>query len=495
MIFPAGLSTWENMIEISATELWGKCLAVIRDNINLQSYRTWFEPIRPLKLDQKILTIQVPSQFFYEWIEEHYVTLLRRTIRHFLGPDGKLEYSVIMDNSTPVAEDSGSEPVSVHMPTTAKEYRVSNPPVNLPVQGKTIPNPFVIPGLKKVSISPQLNDFYTFENFMEGECNRLARTAGMAVATRPGQTAFNPLLIYGGVGLGKTHLAQAIGNEVKRNHPNKVVLYVSSEKFTNQFVDSIKNNSVSDFVSFYQLIDVLIVDDVQFFAGKERTQDIFFHVFNHLHQSDRQLILTSDCPPNELKGMEERLLSRFKWGLSADLQVPDLETRIAILRHKMYTEGIDIPPDVVEYIAYNITGNIRELEGALISILAQSSFIRKEIDLDLAQGIVRNFVRNANREMSIDSIQKIVSDFFKLSSEKLKEKTRKRDIVQARQIAMYFSKQYTKSSLKTIGLHFGGRDHSTVIHALNTVDDLMATDREFKKHVDDIRKRIQMATN
>jgi chromosomal replication initiator protein len=476
---------------LTHTDVWNKCLQVIRDNINIQSFRTWFEPIKPLRLEAGILTIQVPSQFFYEWIEEHYISLLRRTLRHFLGPDAKLEYSVIMENG---GEDG--DKLSVNMPTHIGEYKVKNPPVNMPLTGsKTIPNPFVIPGLKKVSINPQLNSYYTFESFIEGECNRLARTAGLAVATRPGQTAFNPLLVYGGVGLGKTHLAQAIGNEVKKNHPNKVVLYVSSEKFTNQFVDSIKNNSVSDFISFYQLVDVLIVDDIQFFAGKERTQDIFFHVFNHLHQTDRQLILTSDCPPSDLKGMEERLLSRFKWGLSADLQSPDFETRIAILQNKMYLEGINIPNDVTEYIAHNISSNVRELEGALISLLAQSSFNRKEIDIDLAQAIVKNFVKNASREISIDSIQKIVSDYFRLPVEKLKEKTRKREIVQARQISMFFAKQYTKSSLKTIGLHFGGRDHSTVIHALHTVDDLISTDKEFRRYVDDIRKKIQITSN
>jgi chromosomal replication initiator protein len=476
---------------LTHTDVWNKCLQVIRDNINIQSFRTWFEPIKPLRLEAGILTIQVPSQFFYEWIEEHYISLLRRTLRHFLGPDAKLEYSVIMENG---GEDG--DKLSVNMPTQIGEYKVKNPPVNMPLTGsKTIPNPFVIPGLKKVSINPQLNSYYTFESFIEGECNRLARTAGLAVATRPGQTAFNPLLVYGGVGLGKTHLAQAIGNEVKKNHPNKVVLYVSSEKFTNQFVDSIKNNSVSDFISFYQLVDVLIVDDIQFFAGKERTQDIFFHVFNHLHQTDRQLILTSDCPPSDLKGMEERLLSRFKWGLSADLQSPDFETRIAILQNKMYLEGINIPNDVTEYIAHNISSNVRELEGALISLLAQSSFNRKEIDIDLAQTIVKNFVKNASREISIDSIQKIVSDYFRLPVEKLKEKTRKREIVQARQISMFFAKQYTKSSLKTIGLHFGGRDHSTVIHALHTVDDLISTDKEFRRYVDDIRKKIQITSN
>jgi chromosomal replication initiator protein len=474
---------------MDAAQLWGKCLEVIQDNINTQSFRTWFEPIRPLRLEGNTLTIQVPSQFFYEWIEEHYVSLLRRTIRHFMGPEAKLEYSVIIENG------EGGRESSINIPTLSHEHSTKNPPVNLPLNNpKAIPNPFVIPGLKKVSIDPQLNPYYTFDSFIEGESNRLSRTAGLAVAKNPGQTAYNPLLIYGGVGLGKTHLAQAIGNEVKRHHPNKVVLYVSSERLMNQFIDSVKNNSVSDFLSFYQLVDVLIVDDIQFFGGKDRTQDIFFHVFNHLHQNGKQIILTSDTPPNELKSIDERLLSRFKWGLTADLQVPDQETRIAILKNKMYLEGIEIPDEVVEYIAYNITSNIRELEGAMISILAQSSFNRRDIDMELARQIVKNFVRNASREISIDNIQKIVSEYFHLPVEKLKEKTRKREIVQARQISMYFAKNFTKSSLKTIGLHFGGRDHSTVIHALNTVSDLMSTDKKFLQYVEDIRKKIQMCT-
>jgi chromosomal replication initiator protein len=467
--------------------VWSKCLNVIKDNVNTQSYKTWFEPIRPVKLENSTLTIQVPSQFFYEWLEEHYVSLLRRTIRHFLGPEAKLEYSVIIENS-----QDGLSQLAVNIPTASNEFVTKNPPVNLPLSSsKAVPNPFVIPGLKKISIDPQLNPHYTFDTFIEGESNRLARTAGIAVATRPGKTAYNPLLIYGRFGLGKTHLAQAIGNEVKKNFPNKVVLYIQSEKFTNQFVDSIKNNNTTDFINFYQLIDVLIVDDIQFLSGKERTQDIFFHVFNHLHQADKQLILTSDMPPNELKGIEERLLNRFKWGLAADIQPPDLETRIAILKNKIYQEGIEISEEVIRFIADNIQNSIRELEGAMISLIAQSSFNRREINIELARQVIKGFINSSAREISIDSLLKIVSDYFQLPVEKLKDKTRKREVVQARQICMYFAKNFTKASLKTIGMHFGGRDHSTVIHALHTVKDLMYADREFRKDVEEIQKKIK----
>jgi chromosomal replication initiator protein len=358
---------------------------------------------------------------------------------------------------------------------------------------KDIKNPFVIPGLKKLQVDPQLNANYTFENFVEGDCNRLGRSAGYAVAAKPGGTSFNPLMIYGGVGLGKTHLAQAIGNEIKRSMPDKLVLYVSCEKFTQQFVDALKNNNINDFVNFYQAMDVLIMDDVHNFAGKEKTQDIFFHIFNHLHQSGKQLIVTSDKAPKDLAGLEERLLSRFKWGLSADLQVPDLETRMAILKKKMYADGIDLPGEVIEYVAHNIDNNVRELEGAMVSLLAQSTLNRKEIDLNLAKSMLKNFIKNASKEISMDYIQKLVCEYFEVPIEMVKSQTRKREIVQARQISMYLSKSHTKTSLKSIGAFFGGRDHSTVIYACQTVEDLIDTDKKFKGYVADIQKKLKMS--
>ena len=472
-----------------AQKVWNDCLSVIKDNVSPRSFQTWFEPIKPVKLKTKVLTLQVPSQFFYEWVEEHYVELLKKTIQKELGPQGKLEYSVVMDN-----QQSNSKPFTVKLPTTNKKA-IKNASVNMPLdlnQQTPIRNPFIIPGLKKVNVDSQLNPNYGIENFVEGDCNRLARSAGYAVANKPGGTAFNPLLIYGGVGLGKTHLANAIGIEIKKNHPTKTVLYVSSEKFTHQFIDSVKNNTQNDFIHFYQMIDVLIIDDVQFFAGKEKTQDVFFHIFNHLHQNGSQLVLTSDKPPVELQGMEQRLLSRFKWGLSADLQAPDLETRIAILEKKMYQEGLELPKDVVEYIGYSITTNVRELEGALISILAQSSLNKKAVNLDLARQMVDKFVKNTAKEVSIDYIQKVVCDYFDMAIDTLKSKTRKREVVQARQIAMYFSKQMTKSSLATIGMHCGGKDHATVLHACKTVNNLMDTDKRFRGYIDDLKKKISL---
>jgi chromosomal replication initiator protein len=454
----------------------------------MQGFKTWFEPIKPIKLEKNVLTIQVPSQFFYEWLEEHYVSLLKKTIKKELGTEGRLEYSIIMENNY-----NNSNPYTVRVPTSNKKA-IKNRSVQVPMDASTqqIKNPFVIPGLRKLNIDSNLNPNYSFENFIEGDCNRLARSAGFAVANKPGGTAFNPLLIYGGVGLGKTHLGHAIGIEIKNKYPEKTVLYVSSEKFTHQFIDAVKNNSVNDFSHFYQMMDVLIIDDVQFFSGKEKTQDVFFHIFNHLHQTGKQLVLTSDKPPVEMQGMEQRLLSRFKWGLSADLQTPSLETRIAILEKKMYADGIDLPKEVVEYLAYSITTNIRELEGALISLIAQSSLNKKSITLDLAKQMIDKFVKNTAREVSIDYIQKVVCDYFDLPIELLKSKTRKREIVQARQIAMFFAKKMTKSSLANIGLHCGGKDHATVLHACRTVNNLQETDKHFRKYLDDLEKKLSI---
>lgn len=472
----------------SADQVWKSCLAIIKDIVEWQHFKTWFEPIQPVELKGKILTIQVPSQFFFEYLEEHYVTLLAKTLKRELGKEANLEYRIMMDSG-----NSNNSPITMDVPGHGYKTYTNNE-MDFPlVINNPVKNPFVIPGLKKVQIDPQLNPNYTFESFVEGDCNRVARRAGKTVADKPGATSFNPLVIYGGVGLGKTHLAQAVGNEVKRQHPNKVVLYVSSEKFINQFVDHSRNNAINDFIHFYQLIDVLIIDDVQFFNRAEKSQDAFFAIFNHLHQSGKQLILTSDKPPKDLEGVQERLLSRFRWGLSADLQVPDYDTRIEILEKKMKNDGLDMQKDVVKYLAYNINTNIRELEGALISLLAQSSLNKKEIDLDLAKKVLKNFVKTSSKEITIEAIQKMVCEYFDVSYDKLLQKTRKREIVQARQITMYLAKTFTKNSLKTIGEHFGGRDHTTVIHSCQTVKDLMDTDSLFKESVMELQQKVQLA--
>lgn len=470
-------------------KIWENCLKVIKDNLNHQSYKTWFEPIKPIKLEGKVLTIQVPSYFFYEWLEEHYVGLMKKTIKKELGQGAKLEYNIIVENGI-----NGGNNKTVDMPTQ-NQNADDELEISIPNMGAGIKNPFVIPGLKQVQIDPQLNSSYTFDNLIEGECNRLARSAGLAVSARPGGTSFNPFFIYGRVGLGKTHLLQAIGNSIRQNHKNKRVLYIQTEKFMNQFVEAIRNNSLNDFVNFYYLIDVLLVDDVQFLSNKEKTQDIFFQIFNLLHQNGKQVILSSDRPVNDLQGIEERLLSRFKWGLSADLQMPDYETRMAIIEQKMYSDGIVLPREVIEYVAYNITGNIRELEGVIVSMLAHSSLDKKEIDLNLAREILKNFIKQQSKILTIENIQQLVCEHFDMPIDLVKSKTRKRNIVQARQISMYFAKSMTKSSLANIGKQFGGRDHSTVIHACQTVQDLMQTDQKFRSKVQELEKIININFN
>lgn len=479
---PAALTTLDHV------KTWENCLHIIKDNVPSISFRTWFEPIVPMKLEGNILTIQVPSPFFFEYLEEQYIDILKKTLRKELGTGAKLEYSVVVDNN-----QNTSKPYTVKLPTNNNK-NLKNRPLSAPVsqEEKTIKNPFVIPGIQKLHIDPQLKRDNTFDNFVEGECNRLARSAAYAVAQNPGGTAFNPLMLYGDSGLGKTHLAQAIGIEAKERFPEKIVLYVNANKFQTQFAEATRNNNRNDFLHFYQMIDILIIDDVQEFAGKEKTQETFFHIFNHLHQTGKQLILTSDKPPIELKGLEQRLLSRFKWGLTADLMVPDFDTRMQILKNKIYKDGIDIPEEVLEYIASNITTNVRELEGALISLLAQATLNKKEINLDLAIKMVNKLVKNTKREISIDLISKVVTDYFGMASDALQAKTRKREIVQARQIAMYFSKSMTKSSLASIGSQIGGKDHATVLHACKTVSNLKDTDKNFRVYIDEIERKLKM---
>lgn len=471
----------------TAESVWSNCLKIIKDIVEWQHYKTWFEPITPVEIKGNVLMIQVPSQFFYEYLEEHYVSLLAKTLKREMGKEARLEYRIMVDSGN---KRSGN----VDYPATSvKTYGNGEAGFPLLVEN-TIKNPFAFPGIKKMHIDSQLNPNYTFDNLIEGDFNRVARRAGKTVAEKPGSNSFNPLVVYGGTGLGKTHLAQAIGNQVKRQHSNKIVLYVSTEKFINQFQDHSRNNAINDFIHFYQMIDVLIIDDVHFFAKAEKSQDAFFAIFNHLHQSGKQLVLTSDKPPKDLDGMQERLLSRFRWGLSTDLQLPDYETRIEILEHKMKKDGLELSKEVVKYVAYNISTNIRELEGALISLLAQSSLNKKEIDVDLAKKVLKNFVRTSTKEITIDTIQKMVCEYFNVGYEKLLHKTRKREIVQARQITMYLSKQFTKNSLKTIGEHFGGRDHTTVIHSCQTVKDLMDTDSIFKESVQELTQKVQLAS-
>ena len=475
-------------MEASAEKIWNNCLIFIEDNIQRQAYKTWFEPIVPIKITENSLSIQVPSKFFYEWLEEHYVKILKVALTRELGDGARLIYIIKMENTF-----GNKAPFTESIPSS-NQSGLNAQQVDAPLQtfSSELKNPFVIPGIRNLQIESQLNPNYNFENFLEGDSNRLARSAGMAVSNKPGGTSFNPLMIFGGVGLGKTHLAHAIGVEIKNKYPDKTVLYISAEKFTQQYIESVKKNTRNDFIHFYQVIDILIIDDVQFFSGKSGTQDVFFHIFNHLHQNGKQVIVTSDKAPVDMQDIEQRLLSRFKWGLSAELQIPDLETRISILKNKLFRDGVTIKDNIVEYVAKNIKTNVRELEGAIISLIAQSSFNRVDIDLELAKEIINKFVKNTKREVSIDYIQKVVSEYFQMDVATLQSKTRKRHIVQARQLAMYFAKKFTKASLASIGSQIGKRDHATVLHACKTVDNLSFTDKQFRKYVEDLNQKLSL---
>ena len=472
----------------AAQSVWENCLNFIKDNIQPQAYKTWFEPIVAVKLDDHALSVQVPSKFFYEWLEEHYVKILKVALTKELGANAKLVYIIKMENTY-----GNKQPFTEKIPSSNRSA-VYSQRVDIPLKSinPELKNPFVIPGIRNVKIESQLNPTYTFDNFLEGDSNRLARNASIAVANKPGGTSFNPLLIFGGVGLGKTHLAHAIGVDIKDKYPEKTVLYISAEKFTQQYIESVKKNNRNDFIHFYQIIDVLIIDDVQFLSGKSGTQDVFFHIFNHLHQNGKQVILTSDKAPVDMQDIEQRLLSRFKWGLSAELQNPDFETRVSIVKNKLYRDGVEMPEEIIEYIAKHINSNVRELEGAIISLIAQSSFNKKEITLSLAKEIVEKFVKNTKREVSIDYIQKVVSDYFQMDVDTLQSKTRKRHIVQARQLAMFFAKKFTKASLASIGSQIGKRDHATVLHACKTVNNLSTTDKQFRKYVEDLTKKLSV---
>ena len=473
-------------------DIWNECLQMFRENVPPQAYSTWFEPIKPVDYRDGLLTIQVPSDFFYEYLESRFIKVIKATIRKVLGPEGKLEYSIMMDTDE-------NKPVVVRQPSVDRT-NTTNPPkqiqINFDKSESSMLNPFVLPGIRKINIESNLNESNCFDNFVTGECNRVAYEAGVAIAKNPGKTSFNPMFIFSPTGMGKTHICQAIGLETKKYHPELTVLYVNAEQFLMQFQASCRNNnsknsSRDDFVHFYQMIDVLIIDDIQFLADKVKTQEAFFHIFNHLQQNDKQLIFTCDKPPAELNGMEQRLISRFKWGLSAEMTVPDVVTRRNILKRKAYNEGVEMPDDVINFIAEHIKSNVREMEGFLVSLIAQSSLNRKAITIGLARQIAERFVNSSNREITINYIITSVCEEMGTSQEDFFKSTRKRNVVQARQLSMYFAKKYTKASLVLIGEKCGKKDHATVIHALKTIDNLLETDKQFRAMTEKIEQKFQ----
>ena len=472
------------VIDAGVQDVWRRCLDKIQKQVTSLGFKTWFQPIVPIKLVEKDITVQVPSQFFYDWVDQHYNALIRETISSVLGDGAKLYYSIASEDVEPAMQ--------------IEQEAFGQPAVSRGVSPATSQSQPFFPPRTAFRQSDQpiaqsnLNPRYTFENFIKGDSNQLARAAALAVGNNPGGTSFNPLVVYGGTGLGKTHLMHALGNHAIAIGKAKRVVYVSSEKFTIEFVESIQSDRVNEFSNFYRSVDLLIVDDIQFFSGKEKTQDNFFHTFNTLYQLGKQIVLSSDVPPKELKGLDDRLISRFQSGLTADIQPPDLETRIAILRKKSEDNRFELPQDVVDFIAINVTSNIRELEGCLISLIARVSLDNREITVDLARDVLRMVVNESKSPINIDQIQHIVCEFFDIPEDLLRAKTRKQEVVNARQVAMYLSKELTNSSLKTIGLHFGGRDHSTVIHSCQTIHDRITSDSAFKQNVDQLRRRIEV---
>ncbi len=569
----------------SAEEAWKACLDLIESNVRPTGFRTWFLPTKGHSLEQvgevTKLTIEVPSHFYYEWIESQYQHLLRKSVQHVLGDGGRLYYKVCVAQG-----DDGRAGATVNLPTQPQhpadhpqqrpirpqdhqlprhssqppshfsapqeDFRSSPPPQqhrpsaprtagydqqprsysegrnqqpqagpnrpvgrpqrsygaqpqrplgDAPVGGETPrlhrkpappATPFALPGIERPRLEPNLNPRYQLDRFVGGDSNAVALSTAQAIADKPGNTSFNPLLLYGGVGLGKTHLMQAIGNHILQTRPELVVRYITSDDFTNEFVAAIRENKGNEFSMTYRSVDVLLVDDVQFLATREKTQDEFFHLFNKLYQDGKQIVLTSDQAPREVKGVEQRLVSRFAWGVVLEVRPPGFETRMAILQRKAEDEGLDVSPEIIEFIAHNITNTGRELEGAMIRLLARAGSVGQELTLPMAKEALRDLIQNAPTHLTIDEIMQVVSEETGVTVEQMCHKTRRSDPVRARQLAMHLCKKYTSHSLKKIGVHFGGRDHSTVIHALRKVEDTADVDPDYRATLDALERKVEL---
>jgi len=421
-------------------------------------------------MSENSIYLQVPNKFFYDWLESHYKDTIQGSLKEVTGNGISACYTVLL------SEESGLNDVDKKTITSERNYHV-----NEPLAAQT--------GM--LERGTRINENYVFDNFVEGKSNQFAKAASIAVANSPGKTSFNPLVIYGGTGLGKTHLLQAIGNHALTGGHAKKVVYVSSDTFTLDFIAAVQKNKTTDFARYYRSVDMLLLDDIQFFQNKEQTQEQFFNIFNDLFQHKKQIVLTTDRPPLELRGLQERLLSRFQSSLTVDIQPPDLETRIAILNKKASNDGLDLPYDVIEYIAQNVKSNIRELEGLLIRLLAYSSLMKVDIDIGLARKVLREtgFVEKKN-VLSIEDIQKTVCVIYAVNLDSLVGKSRTKEVAEARMVAMYLAREYTNLSLKTIGIYFGGRDHSTVVHACRNIEERINSDERFGGFISTIKDKI-----
>ena len=461
---------------------WKRCLDFISHNIDEKPFSTWFSPIRFDGFRGKQLILKVPSHFFYEYIEEHFITILRAAVEREFGDGITIGYRIETDSTNNISQSAVDNAHKGAVQPKERAHANEAPSFMASLEGAA-----------PQELDSQLNPDYTFENFIEGDSNKLPRSVGMSIADAPDQMTFNPLFIYGPSGVGKTHLVNAIGVRIKEKFPAKRVLYVSAHLFLVQYTDSVRKNKFNDFINFYQSVEVLIIDDIQEISGesKQKTQQAFFHIFNHLHQNGKQLILTSDRAPVMLQGMEDRLLTRFKWGLVAELEKPDIELRKNILRNKIRRDGLTIPESVICYIAENVNESVRELEGIVNSLLAQSILLKREINLDLAQRIVRKAVRCAEvKAVTIDDIIEKVCAHYKIDTSAIHTKTRKREVVQVRQVAMYLAKKHTDTSSSKIGQLIGNKDHATVLHACKIVKDQVEVDKAFKAEIEEIEASL-----
>ena len=454
--------------------LWNRCLEIIRDNVPEQTYKTWFLPIVPLKYEDKTLVVQVPSQFFYEFLEDKFVDLLRKTLYKVIGEGTKLMYNVMVDKSSRPEKTVNYE--STHRTIMPQKQTIDK----------------AIPQIPVPDLDPHLNPEYNFDTFIEGYSNKLSRSVAEAVALNPAKTIFNPLFLYGASGVGKTHLANAIGTKIKELYPEKRVLYVSAHLFQVQYTDSVRNNTTNDFINFYQTIDILIVDDIQEWMTAIKTQDTFFHIFNHLFRNGKRIILASDRPPVDLKGMNERLLTRFACGLIAELEKPNVELCVDILHNKIRRDGLTIPEDVIRYIAQTANGSVRDLQGVINSLLAYSVVYNCDIDMRLAERVIKRAVKVDNEPLTVDEILERVCEHFSVTTTAVNSRSRKRDIVTARQVSMYLSQKYTKMPASRIGKLIGNRDHSTVIHSCTQVEKRLKTDKMFSAELGTIENAFKL---